>query len=69
MSMTVQQSNDEVYGVIEFLNDATDAINNGKNNGEDYLDFEHQDTQVGLAKTNIGIKDLNHSLMKLVAVK
>ncbi len=67
--MTVQQSNDEVYGVIEFLNDATDAINNGKNNGEDYLDFEHQDTQVGLAKTNIGIKDLNHSLMKLVAVK
>lgn len=67
--MTVQQSNDEVYGVIEFLNDATDVINNGKNNGDDYLDFEHHDTQIGLAKTNIGIKDLNHSLMKLVAVK
>ena len=35
MSMTVQQSNHEVYGVIEFLNDATDVINNGKNNGDD----------------------------------
>jgi hypothetical protein len=30
--------------VIEFLNDATDVINNGKNNGDDYLDFEHHDT-------------------------
>ena len=36
MSQTVQQSNDEVQGVIEFLNDAADVINNGKNNGDDY---------------------------------
>ena len=31
--------------------------------------LEYEDARTGLVKTNLGIKDLSYSLMKLVAVK